>query len=223
MSIEHDLISVSTNSLNRVTTSSFILLTSYIFRMSQSWSGSYFPSFISRITEPDSKALTVCHWPAGIFKATTCPLGESSILSTSSAFGSWTPWTLNPESWTLNHKLPWHCSTIDYYCPLLYVKQEPVPRSSIRITDSFILFFRLLVTDVFAITVLNCLWKRIEIKIDILPKCLHLRENIWIISLVLHSTLILIWGFRGFLFFSMFTESKKSVLSVLSVWGNSYR
>ena len=45
-------------------------------------------------------------------------------------------------------------------------------------------------------------------KIDVLPKYLHLRENIWIISFVLHSTLILIWGFRGFLFFSMFTESK---------------
>jgi len=45
-------------------------------------------------------------------------------------------------------------------------------------------------------------------KIYVLPKCLHLRENIWIISFVLHSTLILIWGFRVFLFFSMFTELK---------------
>ena len=43
--------------------------------------GSYGPSFISRITEPDSKALTVCHCPAGTFKATTCPPGLSSIAS----------------------------------------------------------------------------------------------------------------------------------------------
>lgn len=43
--------------------------------------GSYAPSFISNITEPDSNARTVCHWPAGIFKATTCPLGHNSIVS----------------------------------------------------------------------------------------------------------------------------------------------
>ncbi len=43
--------------------------------------GSYFPFFISRITVPDSNACTVCHWPAGMLRATTGPFGESSMRS----------------------------------------------------------------------------------------------------------------------------------------------
>ena len=43
--------------------------------------GSYAPSFISRITEPLSSALTVCHCPAGIFSATTGPSGLNSTVS----------------------------------------------------------------------------------------------------------------------------------------------
>lgn len=42
--------------------------------------GSYTPFFISRITDPDTKAFTVRHCPASTFKTTTIPLGESSIF-----------------------------------------------------------------------------------------------------------------------------------------------
>ena len=54
---------------------------SHSARISSGPIGSYFPSFISKITVPDSNARTVCHCPAGIFTATTGPLGVSSILS----------------------------------------------------------------------------------------------------------------------------------------------
>lgn len=49
--------------------------------ISSSPSGSYAPSLHSRITVPDSRALTVCHCPAGILIATTGPSGRSSIAS----------------------------------------------------------------------------------------------------------------------------------------------
>ena len=51
------------------------------FSMSTSEIGLYFPFFISNITVPDSNACTVCHWPAGILRATTGPLGDNSIRS----------------------------------------------------------------------------------------------------------------------------------------------
>ncbi len=38
--------------------------------------GSSAPSFTSKITVPDSRARTVCHWPMGMFRATTDPPGR---------------------------------------------------------------------------------------------------------------------------------------------------
>lgn len=52
-----------------------------VWRISSGPMGTYGPSFTSRITEPDSKAFTVCLWSAGMLKATTCPLGDNSIVS----------------------------------------------------------------------------------------------------------------------------------------------
>ena len=43
--------------------------------------GSYGPSLTSIMTVPDSRARTVCHWPMGMFRATTGPPGESSMAS----------------------------------------------------------------------------------------------------------------------------------------------
>ena len=51
------------------------------FNISSSPIGSYLPSFTSRITVPLSNAFTVCHCPAGMFKATVCPLGVNTIDS----------------------------------------------------------------------------------------------------------------------------------------------
>ncbi len=50
----------------------------YIDKMSAGLIGSYAPSFISRITVPLSRALNVCHCPAGIFNAQTGPPAASS-------------------------------------------------------------------------------------------------------------------------------------------------
>ena len=61
--------------------SSIIHQPSYISSTSSGPIGTYGPSFISRITEPLSRARRVCHCPAGMFSATTGPFGVSSMAS----------------------------------------------------------------------------------------------------------------------------------------------
>ena len=53
----------------------------YKASISSSPVGSYGPSLTSIMTVPDSRARTVCHWPMGMFRATTGPPGESSMAS----------------------------------------------------------------------------------------------------------------------------------------------
>ena len=53
----------------------------YKASISSSPVGSYGPSLTSMMTVPDSRARTVCHWPMGMFRATTGPPGESSMAS----------------------------------------------------------------------------------------------------------------------------------------------
>ena len=53
----------------------------YKASISSSPVGLYGPSFTSMRTVPDSRARTVCHWPMGMFRATTGPPGESSMAS----------------------------------------------------------------------------------------------------------------------------------------------
>ena len=53
----------------------------HIVSMSTSSNGANLPSLTSMITLPDSNERRVCHWPTGILRATTDPLGESSIRS----------------------------------------------------------------------------------------------------------------------------------------------
>lgn len=60
---------------------SHIIHRTYNDKTSSGVCGSYIPFFISRITVPLSNAFTVCHCPAGMFRATTEPLGESSMRS----------------------------------------------------------------------------------------------------------------------------------------------
>jgi len=53
----------------------------YKASISSSPVGSYGPSLTSIMTVPDSRARTVCHWPMGMFRATTGPPGLNSMRS----------------------------------------------------------------------------------------------------------------------------------------------
>ncbi len=69
-------------SLSVILSTCILTLNSTLYRRtSASDNGSNLPSFISRITLPDSNERRVCHCPAGMFSATVWPLGVSSIAS----------------------------------------------------------------------------------------------------------------------------------------------